>query len=104
MRKTLTVIAVIATLMFTTSAMAQTRTLKGGHLYAMSKSTLQKAISMAVQKDTSALSQMVTAGLVGITKEGRLVVVTDTHIFSGIVKVRIVGSHIEIYIPIEALN
>ena len=104
MKKTITAIAIIAMLILATSAMAQTRTLKGGHLYAMSKSTLQKAISMAVQKDTSALSQMVTAGLVGITKEGRLVVVTDTHIFSGIVKVRIVGSHIEIYIPIEALN
>lgn len=73
-----------------------------------SRDYFEKLVGYAVEKDKEAFTKALTAGLLAGTcttfKNGEVVYITDTAIFSGLVKVRRKGETQEYWTNIEAVK
>jgi len=77
---------------------------KQGYLAALTEELLDKATSYAVEKDEEALERIVATNTVFPLKPGVRVVVTETHLLGGKVKIRPKGQLIEVWVPMEAIG
>jgi len=105
-KQSIAIIAVIAIVIFTFTGIASARSYytKQGYPFSISRELLDKAMSMISHGDKAAFNKLVASGLVGITRSGVEVTLVDTHLFSGIVKIRPVGSTVEVYTLTEAIK
>jgi hypothetical protein len=85
------------------------RRISGDHWFGCTdREYFKKLVRYAVQKDEEAFSQALAAGILAGTctmfKDGEVVYITDTAIFSGLVKVRRKGELQEFWTNIEAIK
>ncbi len=77
---------------------------EGGYHIAVSKEIFERASEYFSQRDMAALTDLAEAGLVGTTKEGVEVKLHKTHIFSGLVEIRLPGQHDIFWTNVEAVH
>ena len=75
-----------------------------GYFASPSPELLDKAVQYCVDKDEAALKKLCDTGLVILLKGGMDVKITDTKIFSGMVKIRPKGQTLELWTQREAVK
>ena len=86
------------------ASVAQSATLKGGYLLAVSEQAFDRCSTMLVNKDMVAFKKMMQANLCAPTRDGAKVYLVDTHVFSGSVEIRAEGSTAVLWTNLEAVN
>jgi hypothetical protein len=105
MRRRLALLMVVVSMLISAVAYSQTTYVtKSGYLAGVTEEALDKAIDYAVQKDDSALQQLISTGMVFPLKAGIPVHIVDTKFFSGKVKIRPRGSTVEVWTVMEAIQ
>lgn len=77
---------------------------KPGYLAGISKEAMDKAASYRVAEDMEALASLIDSGVVMRLKPGLKVQLMETHVFSGLVEIRPIGSTIQLWTNLEAID